>query len=175
MDRDSRATERVRINEKIRVREVRLIGPEGEQIGVVATAEALEKARAAALDLVEVASQANPPVVKIMDYGRFKYEQRKRDRAAQKKARSSEIKRIRLTPKIGAHDFQTKSKMIYVFLEEGHKVKIEMWFRGRENAHPELGRLILDRLAEYVAEVAAVDRPPMMEGRNMVMVLNPKK
>jgi translation initiation factor IF-3 len=154
---------------------VRLIGPAGEQLGVVPTAEALHRAREAGLDLVEVAPTAHPPVAKIMDYGKYKYEQGKRDRQAQRKARSSDIKRMRLTPKIGDHDFQTKAKLIYTFLQDGHKVKVELWFRGREMAHPELGRLILDRLAEYVSEIASVERSPTMEGRNMVMVLNPAK
>ncbi len=162
-----------RVNERIRNREVRLIGPNGEQLGIVPIPEALRRAREMGLDLVEVAPTANPPVVKIMDYGRYKYEQSKRDREAHRKQRSAEVKRMRMTPKIGDHDFQTKAKLIYGFLQDGHKVKVEMWFRGRETVHPELGRQILDRLAEYVSEIAQVERPPFMEGRNMVMVLSP--
>jgi translation initiation factor IF-3 len=108
-----------------------------------------------------------------MDYGKYKYEQSKRDRETHRKTRTMELKRIRMTPKIGDHDFQTKAKMVYNFLQEGHKVKVEMWFRGREVVHPELGRMILDRLTEYVSPIATVERPPSMEGRNMVVVYNP--
>jgi translation initiation factor IF-3 len=163
------------VNERIRIREVRLIGPNGEQLGIVPVQEALRRAREMGLDLVEVAPTATPPVAKIMDYGRYKYEQSKRDREAHRKQRASEVKRMRMTPKIGDHDFQTKAKLIYEFLQEGHKVKVEMWFRGREMVHPEVGRQILDRLAEYVSEIAHVERPPSMEGRNMVMVLSPAR
>ena len=162
-----------RVNERIRAHEVRLIGPGGENLGIVPIQVALQRAREAGLDLVEVAPQAEPPVVRIMDYGKYKYEQSKRDRETHRKTRTMELKRIRMTPKIGDHDFQTKAKMVYNFLQEGHKVKVEMWFRGREVVHPELGRMILDRLTEYVSPIATVERPPSMEGRNMVVVYNP--
>jgi len=164
-----------RVNERIRAREVRLIGPGGEQLGIVPIQVALQRAREMDLDLVEVAPTAQPPVVKIMDYGKFKYEQSKRDRQAHRKARATELKRMRMTPKIGDHDFQTKAKMIYSFLQDGHKVKVEMWFRGREAVHPELARMILDRLTEYVSPIATVERPPSMEGRNMVVVYSPTR
>ncbi|MDR7415415.1 MAG: translation initiation factor IF-3 [Armatimonadota bacterium] len=163
------------MNERIRAHEVRLIGPGGENLGIVPIHVALQRAREAGLDLVEVAPQADPPVVRIMDYGKYKYEQSKRDREAHRKTRIMELKRIRMTPKIGDHDFQTKAKMVYNFLQEGHKVKVEMWFRGREAVHPELGRMILDRLTEYVSPIATVERPPSMEGRNMVVVYNPAR
>lgn len=157
------------------MREVRLIGPDGEQLGIVPTREALARAQEHALDLVEVAPTANPPVCKIMDYGRFKYEQSKRDRGAHRKTRASDLKGMRMSPKIGEHDFQVKTRQVREFLAEGHKVRVAMWFRGREMAHPRVGELLLQRLAQSVADVGGVEAAPKMEGRNMIMILTPRK
>jgi translation initiation factor IF-3 len=164
-----------RINDRIRVREVRLIGPDGEQLGIVPTREALARAQEHALDLVEVAPTANPPVCKIMDYGRFKYEQSKRDRDAHRKMRASDLKGMRMSPKIGEHDFQVKARQVREFLSGGHKVRVAMWFRGREMAHPRVGEALLQRLAQSVADLGSVEAAPKMEGRNMIMILTPRK
>lgn len=164
-----------RINDRIRVREVRLIGPEGEQLGIVPTREALARAQEHALDLVEVAPTANPPVCKIMDYGRFKYEQSKRDRDAHRKMRASDLKGMRMSPKIGEHDFQVKTRQVREFLAEGHKVRVAMWFRGREMAHPRVGEVLLQRLAQSVADLGGVEAAPRLEGRNMIMILAPRR
>ncbi|MGQ0568174.1 MAG: translation initiation factor IF-3 [Armatimonadota bacterium] len=164
-----------RINDRIRVREVRLIGPEGEQLGIVPTREALARAQEHTLDLVEVAPTANPPVCKIMDYGRYKYEQRKRDHDAHRKTRTSELKGMRMSPKIGEHDFQVKARQVKGFLQDGNKVRVAMWFRGREMAHPRVGEVLLQRLAQLVADVGGVESIPKLEGRNMIMILAPRK
>ncbi len=164
-----------RVNERIRARELRVIGPDGQQLGIMPLREALRIAQEYGLDLVEVSPTAQPPVAKIMDYGKYKYEQSKREREAHRKHKQFEIKGMRLSPKIGEHDFQIKAKHVYEFLKGGNKVKVSMWFRGREMAHPKFGEQILHRLAEMVSEVGQVERPPQFEGRNMVMVLAPKK
>ncbi|MDR7421344.1 MAG: translation initiation factor IF-3 [Armatimonadota bacterium] len=164
-----------RINDRIRVREVRLIGPGGEQLGIVATRDALARAQEHGLDLVEVAPTANPPVCKIMDYGRFKYEQSKRDRDAHRKSKTQDLKGMRLSPKIGEHDFQVKVRQIKEFLAAGDKVRVAMWFRGREMAHPEVGRALLQRVVQMVADVGVVESAPKLEGRNMIMIVAPKK
>lgn len=164
-----------RINDRIRVREVRLIGPSGEQLGIVSTREALVRAQEHTLDLVEVAPTASPPVCKIMDYGRYKYEQSKRDRDAHRKSRGGDLKGMRMSPKIGEHDFQVKIRRVKEFLEDGDKVRVAMWFRGREMAHPKVGEALLQRLALAVAEVGVVESMPKMEGRNMIMLLAPRK
>jgi translation initiation factor IF-3 len=163
----------LRINEQIRVREVRLIRDEGEQ-QVIATAEALEIAREAGLDLVEVAPQAVPPVVKILDYGKFKFENEKKVRDSKKKQKLLKVKEIRMQPKIDDHDLDFKSKHVKEFLAEGNKVKVTVRFRGRELAHTELG---LDVLKDVLARIEGdyvMDKPPAMEGRFMSMVLSPK-
>lgn len=152
-----------------------MVGDRGEQLGVIPTRDALAKAQEAGLDLVEVASTANPPVCRIMDFGKYKYEQAKRERSAHKKSKTSEIKGMRLSPKIGEHDLQVKTRAVTGFLREGDKVRVSMWFRGREMAHPNLGEKILRRMAQQLAEVAVVERPPVMEGRNMIMILAPKR
>jgi len=164
-----------RINNRIRAREVRLIGANGEQLGVMSLQEALAKAQDAGVDLVEVAPTASPPVCRIMDFGKYKYEQAKRERLAHKKSKTSDLKGMRLSPKIGEHDLQTKTRTVSGFLKDGDKVRVSMWFRGREMAHPQVGEQILRRMAQQLAEVAVVERHPLMEGRNMVMILAPKK
>jgi translation initiation factor IF-3 len=142
---------------------------------VLPTRDALAKAQEAGLDLVEVAPTANPPVCRIMDFGKYKYEQAKRERSAHKKSKTSEIKGMRLSPKIGEHDLQVKTRAVSGFLREGDKVRVSMWFRGREMAHPNVGEQILRRMAQQLVDVGVVERPPLMEGRNMIMILAPKK
>ena len=137
--------------------------------------DALAKAEEANLDLVEVAPNANPPVCRIMDYGKYKYEQAKREREAHKKSKASELKGMRLSPKIGEHDLQVKTRTVSGFLKDGDKVRVSMWFRGREMAHPQVGEQILRRMAQQLADVGTVERHPLMEGRNMIMILAPKK
>ncbi|MGH8998676.1 MAG: translation initiation factor IF-3 [Acidimicrobiia bacterium] len=169
------ATTDARINERIRAREVRLVGPDGAQIGVKALPEALHIARQHDLDLVEVAPNANPPVCKIMDYGKFKYEEDVRRKESRRKASNVVIKEMKFRPKIDEHDYTTKTKHVERFLGEGSKVKITIMFRGREMAHPELGKKILDRIADQVRELGTVEAAPKQDGRNMVMVLAPAK
>ncbi len=163
------------MNDRIRAREVRVIGADGEQLGVLPIREALAKAQEAELDLVEVAPTAQPPVCRIMDYGRYKYEQGKRERGTHRHARATDLKGMRMSPNIGEHDFQVKAKHVLDFLKGGHKVRVSMWFRGRQMAHPKLGEVLLLRLAEVVAEVGGVERPPLLEGRNMIMILTPRR
>jgi len=164
-----------RINDRIRAREVRLVGEDGEQIGIKPLPEALNIARAAGLDLVEVADRANPPVCRIMDYGKYKYEADQRAKESKKKASNLTVKEMKYRPKIGPGDFTTKTKKVEKFLGEGHKVKVTIMFRGREMQHPELGRRILDNVAEEVEHVGKVEFHPRQDGRNMVMVLAPDK
>jgi translation initiation factor IF-3 len=164
----------LRINEQIRVREVRLIRDEGERQGILSTLEALEIAKGLGLDLVEVAPQANPPVVKIMDYGKFKFENEKKVRDSKKKQKLLKLKEIRMQPKIDEHDLDFKSKHVREFLGEGNKVKVTVRFRGRELAHTELGLEVLkDVLARLEGEYV-MDKAPIMEGRFMSMILSPK-
>lgn len=162
-----------RVNERIRAREIRVIGPDGEQLGVMNVRDALLRAQDAGFDLVEVAPTSQPPVCRIMDYGKYKYEQGKRGRGTHH--RGGEIKGMRFSPKIGEHDFQTKARRVHEFLKEGNKVRIAVWFRGREMAYPDRGHKLLQRLTEAVAEVGTVERSPLFEGRNMIMILTPKK
>ena len=164
-----------RVNERIRAREVRLIDPDGKQLGVKALPDALSFARQLDLDLVEVAPDANPPVCRIMDYNRFKYETAQKAKESRKKATNTSIKEMKYRPKIGTGDFLTKTRQVARFLEEGHKVKVTIMFRGREVSHPELGMKILEDLAEEVAAVAKVEAAPKLDGRNMVMVLEPDR
>lgn len=163
------------MNERIRAREVRVIGADGEQLGILPIREALLKAQVAELDLVEVAPTAQPPVCRIMDYGRYKYEQGKRERGAHRHQRATDLKGMRMSPNIGEHDFEVKARQVLNFLKDGHKVRVSMWFRGRQMAHPKLGEVLLHRLAETIAEVGSVERPPLLEGRNMIMILSPKR
>ncbi|MGB9662889.1 MAG: translation initiation factor IF-3 [Moorellaceae bacterium] len=162
------------MNGEIRAREVRLVGTDGQQLGIMPLREALRIAQEQGLDLVEVAPQARPPVCRIMDFGKYKYEQSKREREAKKKQRIVNIKEVKLRPGIEEHDFQVKARNALRFLEDGDKVKVTVMFRGREISHPELGEKLCLRLADQVAEIASVERPPKIEGRNMVMILAPK-
>ncbi|MCG0278661.1 MAG: translation initiation factor IF-3 [Thermanaeromonas sp.] len=163
-----------RVNTEIRAREVRLVGTDGQQLGIMPLKEALRIAQEQGLDLVEVAPQARPPVCRIMDFGKYKYEQKRREREAKKKQRTVDIKEIKLRPGIEEHDFKVKARNTLRFLEDGDKVKVTVMFRGREISHAELGEKLCWRLAEEVAEKASVERPPKLEGRNMVMILAPK-
>ena len=154
---------------------MRLIDPEGNQLGVKPLPEALSIARQMDMDLVEVAAEANPPVCRIMDFNRFKYEAAQRAKESRRKATSTGIKEMKYRPKIGTGDFDTKTRQVARFLGEGHKVKITIMFRGREMSHPELGKKILDQVAEQVATVAKVEAAPKLDGRNMIMVLAPDR
>ena len=153
--------------------EVRLVGPNGETVGIVPTDQALKLAQEADLDLVEVAPMARPPVCKLMDYGKFKYENAQKAREARRNQTNVIIKEMKLRPKIDAHDYQTKKGHVVRFLNQGDKVKITIMFRGREQAHPERGRALLQRLFEDVQELATVESEPLQEGRNMSMLLAP--
>ncbi|HSK34875.1 MAG TPA: translation initiation factor IF-3 [Propionicimonas sp.] len=164
-----------RINERIHVNEVRLVGPAGEQVGIVRIDDALRLARESDLDLVEVAATARPPVCKLMDYGKFKYESAMKAREARKNQAHTVIKEMKLRPKIDAHDYGTKRGHVERFLKAGDKVKVTIMFRGREQSRPELGFRLLQRLAEDVAELGFVESSPKQDGRNMVMVLGPSK
>jgi len=154
---------------------VRLVDPDGRQLGIKPLPEALHIAREADLDLVEVAPMANPPVCKILDYGKWKYEAAQRDKESRRKATNVQIKEMKYRPKIGGGDFDTKTRKVAHFLDQGHKVKITIMFRGREMAHPELGKRILDQIAEQLTPGAKVEAAPKLDGRNMVMVLAPDK
>ena len=154
---------------------MRLVDPDGRQLGIKPLPEALHLAREADLDLVEVAPMANPPVCKILDYGKWKYEAAQRDKESRRKASNVQIKEMKYRPKIGGGDFDTKTRKVAHFLDQGHKVKITIMFRGREMAHPELGKRILDQIAEQLTPGAKVEAAPKLDGRNMVMVLAPDK
>jgi translation initiation factor IF-3 len=159
----------------IRAPKVRLIGENGEQLGIKESDEAREYAWGKNLDLVEVAAQADPPVAKVMDYGKYRYEQEQKAKLARKHQVSVNIKEIKLRPKIGIHDYNTKKGHVVRFLNQRAKVKVTIMFRGRETSHPERGRDLLMRLAEEVSEIGQVESPPLLDGRNMVMVLGPTK
>jgi translation initiation factor IF-3 len=161
------------VNETIRAREVRLIDANGDQLGVKSRTEALKIAQTRNLDLVLVAPGAKPPVCRIMDYGKFRYEQQKKDREARKKQRVINVKEVRFSPGIGDHDFNTKLRNARKFLENGDKVKASVRFRGRAITHKDLGRDVLERLAEEVKDIAAVESRPKMEGRQMFMMMAP--
>ncbi len=154
---------------------MRLVGPDGAQIGIVSTEDALRQARELDLDLVEVAPAASPPVCRIMDYGKYKYERDIRQKEARKKQSRIEVKEIKFRPKIDPHDYETKKGHVVRFLKAGSRVKITIMFRGREMAHTELGRKILDRLVDDLKELATVDSAPKQDGRNMIMVIAPVK
>ena len=164
-----------RINEMIRAPKVRLIGENGEQLGIKESDEAREYAWGKNLDLVEVAAQADPPVAKVMDYGKYRYEQEQKAKLARKHQVSINVKEIKLRPKIGIHDYNTKKNHVARFLNQRAKVKVTIMFRGRETTHPERGRDLLMRLAEDVKEIGQVESPPLLDGRNMVMMLGPTK
>jgi translation initiation factor IF-3 len=165
----------LRINDRIRVPEVRLVGPNGETVGIVPTDQALKLALEADLDLVEVAPMARPPVCKLMDYGKFKYENAQKAREARRNQTNVIIKEMKLRPKIDAHDYETKKGHVVRFLKAGDKVKITIMFRGREQHRPELGFRLLQRLAEDVSELGFVESSPKQDGRNMIMVLGPHR
>ena len=165
----------LRINERIRVPEVRLVGPNGETVGIVPTDQALKLAQEADLDLVEIAPQGRPPVCKLMDYGKFKYENAQKAREARRNQTNVIIKEMKLRPKIDQHDYETKKGHVVRFLGAGDKVKITIMFRGREQHRPELGFRLLQRLAEDVEELGFVESSPKQDGRNMIMVLGPHK
>jgi translation initiation factor IF-3 len=165
----------LRINDRIRVPEVRLVGPNGETVGIVPTDQALKLAQEADLDLVEIAPQGKPPVCKLMDYGKFKYENAQKAREARRNQTNVIIKEMKLRPKIDAHDYETKKGHVVRFLRAGDKVKITIMFRGREQHRPELGFRLLQRLAEDVTELGFVESAPKQDGRNMIMVLGPHR
>ncbi|KEP26639.1 MULTISPECIES: translation initiation factor IF-3 [Bacillus] len=162
------------VNEGIRAREVRLIGQNGDQLGIKSRQEALEIAAKANLDLVLVAANAKPPVCRIMDYGKFRFEQQKKDKEARKNQKIISLKEVRLSPTIDEHDFNTKLRNAIKFLEKGDKVKASIRFKGRAITHKEIGQRVLDRFSEACAEVATVETKPKMDGRSMFLMLAPK-
>ncbi|MDR0990341.1 MAG: translation initiation factor IF-3 [Propionibacteriaceae bacterium] len=164
-----------RINDRIRVPEVRLVAADGEQIGIVRVEEALRMANEVGLDLVEIAPNSHPPVAKLMDYGKWKYENAQKARENRRNQSSTVIKEMKLRPKIDSHDYETKKGHVVRFLRAGDKVKITIMFRGREQSRPELGRNLLQRLAEDVVEDGVVESAPRQDGRNMIMVLSPTR
>jgi len=172
---DRRPPERdtTRINERIRVPEVRLIDENGEQVGILPTADALERARDRDLDLVEVAPNSKPPVTRILDYSKYKYEQEQKAKAARKHQQQVNVREIKLRPKIAQHDYETKRGHVERFLKQQDKVKVTIMFRGREQSHPERGRMLLDRLLQDVSELGVMEQEPLQEGRNMTMLLAP--
>jgi translation initiation factor IF-3 len=165
------------MNERIRVREILVIDDAGEKLGVMTPREALDIARSKGLDLIEVAPQAQPPVCRILDYGKFKYEQGKREREAAKKSRQSELKGMTLTPRIDDHDLEMKIKNVVKFLMDGDKVKVAVRFRSREMSHPEFAQAALEKMVQAMqdANVGVVERPPLMEGKQMIMILAPQR
>jgi translation initiation factor IF-3 len=167
--------DQTRINEAIRASKVRLVDVDGSQVGVKSKDEALEYAYSKDLDLVEVASSADPPVARIMDYGKYRYEQEQKAKTARKHQSQIHVKEIKMRPKIGVHDYETKKGHVVRFLNSRAKVKVTIMFRGREQTHPERGRDLLMRLAEDVKEVGQIESPPLQDGRNMVMMLGPTK
>lgn len=164
----------MRINEEIRAREVRVIGSEGEQLGIMSGRDAQQLAYEKHLDLVEIAPTAKPPVCRIMDYGKYRYEQQKREKESRKKQKTFDIKEVKLRPGIEEHDFNVKYKNAVRFLEDGDKVKVTIMFRGRELSHPELGEVLLNKMAEQLKDAAVVERQPKLEGKNMIMIVAPK-
>jgi len=172
--RNENTEDRTRINEQIRISPVRLVGADGEQVGVVPIEEAKRAAAERELDLVEVAPMARPPVVKVMDYGKYRFEQAKAAKAAKKKQHIIHLKEVKYRPGVSDHDFDFKTRHARRFLEEGNKVKLTMMFRGRQVTHPELGRKVLLRVFAELGDVAKVEMQPKLEGRNMTMVLAPK-
>jgi translation initiation factor IF-3 len=171
----SRPVPQARINDYIRAPQVRLIDDDGSQLGIKPTKEAMQYAFDKGLDLVEVASQADPPVARVMDYGKYRYEQEQKAKLARKHQTQINVKEIKLRPKIGIHDYNTKKGHVERFLNQRAKVKVTIMFRGRETTHPERGRDLLMRLAEDVQDVGLIESQPLLDGRNMVMVLAPTK
>jgi translation initiation factor IF-3 len=173
-ERGPRRDDRTRVNERIRVREIRVIDDAGEQLGIMSPQQALVIARQKGLDLVEVAASAVPPVCRIMDFGKYQYQEQKKAREARKHQKVIEVKEIKFRPKVDEHDYQFKKKHIERFLAEGDKVKATIFFRGREMAHPEIGRRILERLIGELADVAIAETSPRMEGNQMHTILSRK-
>lgn len=167
--------QRTRINQQIRISPVRVIDQEGEQVGILPIEQALSMAEELGLDLVEVAPMARPPVCRIMDYGKFKYEEQRKAREARKKQHQIQIKEVKMRPGIEEHDFDFKTRHARRFLEEGNKVKVTMMFRGRQMAHPEIGRQVLERVMKELLDISKVEMNPTMEARSMSMVLVPLK
>jgi translation initiation factor IF-3 len=167
--------DRTRINDSIRVSKVRLVDEKGGQLGIKTSDEAREYAYGKGLDLVEVAAQADPPVARVMDYGKYKYEQEQKAKLARKHQSQIHVKEIKFRPKIGIHDYNTKKSHVVRFLNQRAKVKVTIMFRGRETTHPERGRDLLMRLAEDVKEIGQVEQQPLLDGRNMTMLLGPTK
>jgi len=163
------------MNERIRAREIRVIDDDGAQLGIMSPRDALAIARERGIDLIEVAPQAQPPVCKIMDYGKFKYEQAKKEKDSAKKHKQSELKGIQMFPNIEEHDFVVKVKSAIKFLEEGDKVKVTVRFKGRQITHPEFGRQQMEKVVQMTSQVGQVEKPPSMEGRMMTMILSPLK
>ena len=168
------STKRVRVNRQIRISPLRVIAPDGSQLGILDLETALAAAQERGLDLVEVAPMARPPVVRIMDYGKFKFEQAKQARQAKKRQHVIHLKEVKYRPGIDDHDFDTKTRHARRFLQEGNKVKVTMMFRGRQVAHPELGKEVLDRVATELVDVGKIEADAKLEGRNMTMVIAPK-
>lgn len=164
----------VRVNERIRAPQLRLVGPQGEQLGIVSLQKALALADEHELDLVEVAANAAPPVCKILDFTKFKYEEEKKERQAKKRQHQVHLKEIRVKPNIEEHDYQVKLKQIINFLQKKDKIKVSLFFRGREIAHQELGRRVLDRFIAESTQYGAVEKPPILEGRMISMIIGPK-
>jgi translation initiation factor IF-3 len=162
------------VNRQIRISPVRVIGADGSQLGILEVDAALSMAQELGLDLVEVAAAARPPVVRIMDYGKFKFEQAKQARLAKKKQHVIHLKEVKYRPGIDDHDFDTKTRHARKFLEDGNKVKVTLMFRGRQIAHPELGRAVVERVSQELADLAKVESAPTMEGKSMTMILAPK-
>ena len=167
--------QRTRINQQIRISPVRVIDQEGEQVGILPIEQALSMAEELGLDLVEVAPMARPPVCRIMDYGKFKYEEQRKAREARKKQHQIQLKEVKMRPGIEEHDFEFKTRHARRFLEEGNKVKVTMMFRGRQMAHPEIGRQVLENVMKELSDVSKVEMNPTMEARSMSMVLVPLK
>ncbi|HBV98808.1 MAG TPA: translation initiation factor IF-3 [Desulfotomaculum sp.] len=163
------------MNEEIRVREIRVVDADGNQLGIMPTRDAMKMAEERQLDLVEIAPQAKPPVCRIMDFGKYKYEQSKREKEARKKQRIIELKEIKMRPNIEDHDFYVKVKNAVRFLKDGDKVKATMVFRGREIVHTQLGRQLLVRMAEELKDLCNIERQPKLEGKNMIMILSSKQ
>jgi len=164
-----------RVNDRIRSNEIRLIGADGEQVGVVTPRRGIELAEEAGLDLVEISPNAEPPVCKIMDFGKFKYEQQKRESEARKKQKTIEVKEVKFRPNTDTNDYDVKMRNVMKFLEGGDKVKVTLRFRGREMAHQDLGRILLNRVADDVVGTGKIDNMPRVEGRQMVMMISPVK
>jgi translation initiation factor IF-3 len=174
-DRSPPERDQTRINERIRVSEVRLIDEEGHQVGIVPTEQAMERAAEKDLDLVEVAADARPPVARLLDYSKYRYEQEQKAKQARKHQQQINVREIKLRPKIAVHDYETKKGHVERFLRQHDKVKVTIMFRGREQAHPERGRQLLRRLFEDIEDLAVIESEPLQEGRNMSMMLAPAR